>query len=86
VYDASYRDTFEQVEKWVNEIHQNASDDVAKIIVGNKVDLIRQVETKEGKALADKVGALFIETSAKNRTNIDECFDSLLKSIIAKGL
>jgi GTPase KRas protein len=35
----------------------------------------------EGKALAASFGCKFIETSAKNRTNVDEAFYGLVREI-----
>jgi hypothetical protein len=35
----------------------------------------------EGRALAKQLGCKFIETSAKQRTNVDEAFDILIREI-----
>ncbi|KAJ3232214.1 hypothetical protein HDU78_007236 [Chytriomyces hyalinus] len=45
------------------------------MIVGNKVveESLCQISPKEGKAFAEKMGALFIETSAKTRAGIGGC-------------
>jgi len=56
---------------------------VPLVIVGNKIDLedSRQVTFQEGKALAERNGAAFFETSAKNRVNVDESFVALVDEI-----
>ena len=53
------------------------------IILGNKSDLEekRQVNTKDGKDLADKIGALFAETSIKDLTSIENAFEILIKMV-----
>lgn len=48
------------------------------MIIANKCDRVdRCVSTREGMALADQLGAEFIETSAKTGENIHQAFDHL---------
>ena len=42
------------------------------------------IQIKQGQELADEYQIKFIETSAKDGTNIDKAFRSLLKEIIPK--
>ena len=54
------------------------------VLVGNKCDLedAREVSTEEGKELAKLLGgAPFLESSAKNRINIDEAFHAAVNEI-----
>ena len=53
------------------------------VVVANKADLEheRQVGTHEGQALAKHFGCPFIETSAKQRMNVDEAFHNLVREI-----
>lgn len=46
-----------------------------KLLVGNKSDLEakRQVDYEEAKAFAEERGIQFLETSAKNATNVEKC-------------
>ena len=52
--------------------------------MGNKCDLEsqRQVSWNEGKEFADSLGMQFLETSAKDKINIDEAFMTLTKAIL----
>jgi GTPase KRas len=43
--------------------------------------LQRQVTTEEGKEMARGYGAPFMETSAKNRVNVEEAFYQLVREI-----
>ena len=53
------------------------------IIVGNKVDLTekRQVATTEGQALADELGTMFTEASAKVGIGVKQLFKDLAATL-----
>jgi len=55
------------------------------ILVGCKCDLSqqREVSSLEAKSLAELYGFEYIETSAKNGTNVSELFESIGKNIQA---
>uniref|UniRef100_A0A7S3DG92 Uncharacterized protein n=1 Tax=Palpitomonas bilix TaxID=652834 RepID=A0A7S3DG92_9EUKA len=82
VYDVSRRGTFESLDHWLNEIEENAGSAPVKLVVGNKIDKNREVQTKEGRKFAVEHGSLFIEASAKTRQNIDEAFEELVEKIL----
>ena len=50
---------------------------------GNKCDLedVRVVQTSEGQNLATSMGMKFIETSVKNRVNVTESFQLIVREI-----
>ena len=68
------------------DVDKFAKEGVLRILVGNKCDLDskRQVSFDNGKELADKYGIKFMETSAKETTNIDELFVSTTKIFMEK--
>ena len=84
IYDITNRESFKNLENWLGEIEKNASDKVLKILIGNKCDLEqeREIQFEEGQAFANRNGMQFIETSAKNNTNINEAFEALAKLMI----
>lgn len=87
VYDISNRDSFNNVNNWINECKNLSSKSILLVLVGNKSDLEerRQVNVEDGQELADKNGMLFYETSAKVGTNVNTVFyDSVDK--IAKNI
>ena len=84
IYDISNRDTFDDIEKWVEDIKNSAPSDCVIFLIGNKSDLIdkRQVTYQEGKNKAEELGLLFNEVSAKNGDNILLIFGNISEAII----
>ncbi|KAH9767785.1 ras-related protein RABE1a [Citrus sinensis] len=84
VYDVTDESSFNNIRNWIRNIEQHASDNVNKILVGNKADMDeskRAVPTSKGQALADEYGIKFFETSAKTNLNVEEVFFSIAKDI-----
>ena len=78
VYDIIRRSTFEEIPWWVNYVKELLGDEAIFGLVGNKADLFDKeeeikeqkkefdlVDKKEASIYAEQIGALFIETSAK---------------------
>ena len=86
VFDITDRDSFEHVKNWMADVDKFAKDGVLRILSGNKCDLEhqRKVSKDEGKELASKYGINYIETSAKETTNIEELFFSTTESFLNK--
>mmetsp|Transcript_49192 Transcript_49192/g.76788 ORF Transcript_49192/g.76788 Transcript_49192/m.76788 type:complete len:198 (-) Transcript_49192:348-941(-) len=86
VYDVTDNESFNNVKQWMNEIDKYASDKVNKMLVGNKCDLTSKkvVDYDTGKELADSLGIPFLETSAKNSTNVEQAFITMAAEIKAR--
>jgi len=84
VYDVSSRDSFDDLPRWFGELETYCGPFVAKIIVGNKIDkeYNRAVSKAEGEAYATRMGALFVEASAKRGTAVEEVFERVVRQII----
>jgi len=84
VYDITSHTTFKNVEQWLKELRGFFDTDKLMImLVGNKSDLDhrREVSMEEAKSFAEKEKLLFIETSALDATNVEECFTNVLTQI-----
>ena len=97
VYDITILNTLNDLEKYnnmfENVINMEKEDrsyskdgNNIKYIVGNKLDLRakRQVHEQDGKKMASKLKAKFMEVSAKNGLNVDKLFDNVIKDIIKR--
>ncbi|KQJ96947.1 ras-related protein RABC2a [Brachypodium distachyon] len=86
VYDVAKRESFTNLaDVWTKEIDSNSSNkDCIKMLVGNKVDKDdeRTVTREEGLAFAEESGCLFLESSAKTRENVENCFEQLTLKIL----
>ena len=82
-YDITSRQSFENVKSWVEQARQIRGEAVTMIIVGNKIDLAekRQVSTEDGQALANELGTMFTETSAKVGINVKQLFKDLAATL-----
>jgi len=61
VYDITEYETFKGISKWITEINRYASDNLVKILIGNKCDLVneRKVPYETGSELALQLGIDF---------------------------
>lgn len=84
-YAINERETFEDIQNWIKQIKMHASDNVVKVLVGNKIDINdRRVSYDEGAQLAADLGVRFFETSAKTGEKIEELFYYMAEEIKKK--
>jgi small GTP-binding protein len=76
VYDVSDHKTFERLIYWRDEIH-SILPHVPLVIIGNKIDLVRQVSHEEGMMLASEWNVPFFETSCVDGKGVQEVFLAL---------
>jgi len=83
VYDITDVESFNNVRQWLFEIDRFASEQVNKLLVGNKSDLVnkRSVTHETAAEFAEGLGIPFLETSAKNSTNVEEAFLTMAAQI-----
>ena len=95
VYDITNKASFEEIKNyWVPELKENAQQGIGKYIIflffivlvldGNKSDnyMNEEVSENEGKALAKEINSIYIRTSAKLNSSIDEMFNNIGKKFL----
>lgn len=93
IYDVSDRASFGNIEYWIKNIKAHASGNVHVALVGNKTDLRalakeqnqagRCVDFEAGKEVADRFSVPYFEVSAKDNSNVDSAFMTVVRSIVA---
>ncbi|KAL6074689.1 putative mitochondrial ras-related protein rab-5 [Balamuthia mandrillaris] len=89
VYDITREESYRKMCEWVEELHINLSEDIVKIVVGNKYDLekYRNVPRNKAESFAKSIGALaYIETSAKTGEGVEEVFTQLAHRLNEKRM
>ena len=88
VYDITKRNSFDNVNEWIDELQVHGGNQMELLILGNKVDLEieRHISEADGLSLAQKYHAFFMETSAKQNDNdcVGKAFNVLLSQILKK--
>ena len=83
VYDITNKQSFINVENWIKNAREDMRKNVPIYLIGNKIDLEDQrVITKEnGENLSAQYKLKFYETSCKDGTNIDKCFQDMANEL-----
>jgi len=83
VFDCTDMESFNNVKQWLGEIDRYACENVNKLLVGNKTDLVqgRVVDKSVATEFANNMNIPYIETSAKNATGVEEAFMMMARAI-----
>jgi small GTP-binding protein len=84
LYDVTSAKSFQALPLWLSELRANVDSEVVIVLVGNKTDLAenRAISTDEGIHFSRQEKLLFIETSAKDASNVAEAFNLLMGHIV----
>ena len=84
VYDVTSEMSFKNLNYWLEETVKFASENVSKLIIGNKCDIInkREVSYTTAREYAESLNINYVETSAKNNTNINKIFNDISTNLL----
>ena len=87
VFDVTQPETFQKLPLWLEEIKKNCKKDVKVVVAANKIDeKVKNVDMNSVKEFCEKNNLKYIETSAKENTNIEKVFTELAKSVLGNTL
>ena len=86
VFDLTNYNSFLNLRNWIETIDLYESNDIVKVIVGNKCDLEKEkkVNFNEANDFCKRNNIIYIETSAKENINIDKIFNNVVEIIDTK--
>ncbi|CUF64064.1 rab18 GTP-binding protein, putative, partial [Bodo saltans] len=77
------RVTFESVLRWLEEVRTFCGDDIALMLIGNKIDLCQHdSRPQEVVDFAKKHNMLFAMCSAKTKEGVAEAFDEITRRAV----
>lgn len=81
VFEMTNRQSFLNIEKWLNETKENM-DNPSKVLFGNKIDKEKdkwEVTSEEAKKFAEENNLAYFEISAKTKQGINEGFSYIIE-------
>jgi len=82
VFDLSSSQTLLKIPGWVSSIKKTVKKTIPMLLLGNKVDLDREVDREEAEDLAKRLNCVYMETSAKTGENVEAAFEKIAKACL----
>lgn len=88
-FDLSRQHTYSSMKTWLAEMRSIMDNDIPKVIIGNKSDLIPEIgqiiDRTEAKDYAKSENCFYMETSAKTGENVEKAFQELTQCMLQNG-
>ncbi|MFX1366088.1 MAG: GTP-binding protein [Promethearchaeota archaeon] len=82
VFDLSSSQTLLKIPGWISSIKKTVKRAIPMVLIGNKVDLEREVDRLEAEDLAKRLNCEYLETSAKTGENVELAFEKIAKACL----
>ncbi|MFX0082028.1 MAG: GTP-binding protein [Candidatus Hodarchaeota archaeon] len=82
VFDLSSSQTLLKIPGWISSIKKTVKKAIPMILLGNKVDLDREVDKEEAEDLAKRLSCEYMETSAKTGENVEQAFEEIARACL----
>ncbi|MFX1314907.1 MAG: GTP-binding protein [Promethearchaeota archaeon] len=82
VFDLSSSQSLLKIPGWISSIKKSVKKTIPMILLGNKLDLDRDVDKEEAEDLARRLNCVYLETSAKTGENVEIAFESIAKACL----
>ena len=86
VFDLTQKESFENIENWINEVTVYTGKDVIMICLGNKSDLKKGIDKNLIDDFQKKTGLEIINVSAKTGDGVEEAFKHIIELLIKKNM
>ena len=89
VYAINNKSTFDNVNKWLTNLkNANSNIRLKMALIGNKSDLEdqREISKEECERKANELQMTFFETSAKDNSGIEDCYEYIINTVIEANL
>ena len=86
VFDVTKKESFENIQNWINEVTVYTGKEVVMVCLGNKNDLKKGIDKKEINEFQKNTNLEILNVSAKTGEGVEEAFKHIIELLIQKNM
>ena len=86
VFDLTNKESFKNIENWINEVTKYTGNDIIIICLGNKSDLKSCINKNMIEDTKKKLKISFFDVSAKTGDGVEDAFKYIIEQLIKKSM